>query len=70
MFSVSAVEELEQNAAEIKSKFDPENKSDDAEHSKKNDDNKTSGGEAEEKSVKPSATNEKGKISVKILIIQ
>ncbi|CAK6983794.1 interferon-induced very large GTPase 1-like isoform X3 [Scomber scombrus] len=62
------VDELEEST--VKTECDRENKLDDAEHSENNDDNKTSGGEAEDKSVKPSTTNEKGKFSVKTLIIQ
>ena len=46
------------------------NKPDVAEHSEKNDDNTTEGGESEIKSVKPSETNEKGEFVVKTLIVQ
>ncbi|XP_044036618.1 interferon-induced very large GTPase 1-like isoform X2 [Siniperca chuatsi] len=54
------VEELEENAHEIKVKCHPVNEPGDVEHSEKNDDSRTVGGETEIKSVIPSATTEKG----------
>ncbi|XP_067472439.1 interferon-induced very large GTPase 1-like isoform X1 [Thunnus thynnus] len=53
-------DELEKNTSEIKLKCDPANEPGDVEHSEKNDESTTSGGEPDVKPVITSATNEKG----------